>query len=347
MKQLTLLLGALLIGGAALAQNTNKQTPPRYVCYQASQPVVIDGDIYGEEWAAAPWSDAFVDIRGEEHPVKPIYVTRMKMLWDSENLYIAGELPEKHIWATITERDEVIYWDNDFEVFLDPDGDTHNYFEYETNAFATEWDLLMTKGYRFGGTFINGFTIKGLETKTKIYGTINDPSDEDEKWTVEIKIPLRSLVNHDVKSGEQWRMNFSRVEWLKVSVVDGKYKKNPGTEGFGNEENWVWAPTGVVDIHRPEHWGFVQFSDKQQGNPKKDFVWNEDETIKRELREVLDFELDHFNKHGKFSDGASSTRAGGFSYFPAHESIIITKQNAAGDTWYISSDSRTWCKRAK
>ncbi|WP_372847335.1 carbohydrate-binding family 9-like protein [Pontiella sp.] len=56
----------------------------------------------------------------------PCYPTRMKMLWDDENLYLAGELPEPHIWATKTERDATIYWDNDFEVFLDPDGDTHD-----------------------------------------------------------------------------------------------------------------------------------------------------------------------------------------------------------------------------
>lgn len=31
--------------------------------------------------------------------------------------------------------------DNDFEVFLDPDGDNHNYYEIEINAHNTVWDL--------------------------------------------------------------------------------------------------------------------------------------------------------------------------------------------------------------
>ena len=40
-------------------------------------------------------------------------------------------------------RDAVIYRDNDFEVFIDPDGDTHLYYEFEINAHGTEWDLLL------------------------------------------------------------------------------------------------------------------------------------------------------------------------------------------------------------
>ena len=41
----------------------------------------------------------------------------------------------------------VLYSKNDFEIFLDPDGDTHNYYELEVNAFETEWDLLLLKPY--------------------------------------------------------------------------------------------------------------------------------------------------------------------------------------------------------
>jgi hypothetical protein len=50
-------------------------------------------------------------------------------------------------------------------------------------------------------------------------------------------------------------VNFSRVEWT-AQVADGRYRKVPG----GREDNWVWSPQGVVDMHRPEAWGYVQFS---------------------------------------------------------------------------------------
>ena len=56
------------------------------------------------------------------------------MLWDDEYFYVAAELEEPDIWATLTERDAVIFYDNDFEIFIDPDGDSHEYYEFEMNA---------------------------------------------------------------------------------------------------------------------------------------------------------------------------------------------------------------------
>jgi len=34
------------------------------------------------------------------------------------------------------------------QIFLDPDGDNHLYYEIEINALGTVWDLLMAKPYR-------------------------------------------------------------------------------------------------------------------------------------------------------------------------------------------------------
>jgi hypothetical protein len=80
---------------------------------------------------------------------------------------------------------------------------------------------------------------------------------------VEIAIPWKGLARYagarpcPPKDGQQWRMNFSRVEWL-VDIIDGRYHKIP--KEMRPEDNWVWSPQGVVDMHRPERWGFVQFS---------------------------------------------------------------------------------------
>ena len=38
-----------------------------------------------------------------------------------------------------------VFNDNDFEVFVDPDGSTHGYKEIEINAIRTIFDLLMNK----------------------------------------------------------------------------------------------------------------------------------------------------------------------------------------------------------
>ena len=38
-------------------------------------------------------------------------------------------LEEPKPWASLTLHDSVIFKDNDFEIFIDPDGDNHNYYE--------------------------------------------------------------------------------------------------------------------------------------------------------------------------------------------------------------------------
>jgi hypothetical protein len=238
--------------------------PKGYVCYRARSPIVIDGKLDDAAWAGAPWTDDFVDIEGDRKP-KPRFRTRVKMLWDDENLYIAAELQEPHVWATLTKHDSVIFHDNDFEVFLDPDGDSHLYGELELNALNTTWDLLLTMPYKDGGRAIDAWEITGLKTAVHVDGTINDPRDTDHFWTVEIAWPwkgLRELTPRPIppRDGDQWRINFSRVEW-EHEIADGKYRKVKGKP----EDNWVWSPQGVVDMHRPERWGYLQFSTAEPG----------------------------------------------------------------------------------
>ena len=63
-----------------------------------------------------------------------------------------------------------------------------------------------------------------------------------------------AIFGEPPKPGAEWRINFSRVEW-QVRVVGGKYEKVPGLK----EDNWVWSPQGVVNMHVPEKWGYVRF----------------------------------------------------------------------------------------
>jgi Carbohydrate family 9 binding domain-like len=265
--RITLLLVVLSGIGLALPEQQPTEYPPAkgYVAYRATKPIVIDGKLDDEMWKAVPWSEEFADIEGDKKP-KPRHRTRMKMLWDDDALYIAAEMDEPHIWANLTQHDSVIFQDPDFEVFLDPDGDNHNYAEMELNAKNTTWDLLLSKPYKDGGKAINGWEIIGLQTAVHIDGTINDTSDLDKGWTVEIKWPYAGLkeiatANYPPKDGDQWRIGFSRVEW-DVEIKDGKYVKVKGKP----EYNWVWCPQGVIDMHRPERWGYVQFSNQKPGS---------------------------------------------------------------------------------
>lgn len=248
-------LFSLALTSAAFAQAPSAE-PARYSARRAPA-MRIDGVLSEAEWGRAPWTRDFVDIEGAAKP-KPSLRTRARLLWDDEYLYIAAELEEPHVWATLTQRDAVIYHDNDFEVFIDPDNDTFNYYELEINALGTVWDLFLTKPYRDNGHAINAWDISGLESAVRINGTLNDARDRDVGWTVELALPWSVLKeaapeHRAPRPGEEWRINFSRVEW-DVDVVDNAYSKRKQPE-----HNWVWSPQGAIAMHMPEKWGYVRF----------------------------------------------------------------------------------------
>ncbi len=237
--------------------------PKGYVCYRADVPIKVDGKLDDPAWSRAPWTDEFVDIEGDAKP-RPRFRTRARMLWDDRYFYIAAELEEPHVWGRLTAHDAVLFHDLDFEVFVDPDGDNHEYAELEINALGTTWDLFLAKSYRDGGKAQDSFEIEGLKTAVHIHGTLNEPNDKDEGWTVEIAMPWTSFARFahastPPKDGDQWRLNFSRVEW-RHRVRAGKYEPVPLTD-----DNWVWSPQGRIAMHVPDRWGYVQFTRGEPG----------------------------------------------------------------------------------
>ena len=116
--------------------------PPVYYCRRARTALQPDGNLDKDFWDDAPYTDEFIDIQGAHMPA-PRFGTRVKMLWDDENLYIGAQLYGDEIWGNVTGRDEVIFQDNDFEIFIDPDSDTQQYYEFDMNVLNTVWDLFL------------------------------------------------------------------------------------------------------------------------------------------------------------------------------------------------------------
>lgn len=332
--------------------------PPCYVCKRAANTLTIDGNLEKPEWVAAPWSGDYVDIEGSHNRPLPAQRTRMKMLWDEEFLYVGAELMERRIWATLTERDQVIYYDNDFELFFDPLGSTHAYFEIELNALGTVWDLMMTKPYRDGGIPVYGFDIKGLKVGVHIDGVLNgpgpaiDPGAVSKRWCVEVAIPWVSLytgadrTHHPVrapKPGTLWRANFSRVEW-RTEVADGQIRKvtDPATGEPYPEDNWVWSPTGLIDIHYPELWGCVLF----QGDRELAAEVPQSERIKWALRLLYYRQHAYRDVHGRFTADFEALR--GEDAWPVIPTVEITRDlfqitlPGEGGDWSIREDGCVW-----
>ncbi len=281
--------------------------PLNYVCYKSPDNLNIDGKLDDEEWIKADWTQDFVDIQGSLK-ANPPFITKAKMLWNDNYFYVGAYLEESDLWASITKRDEVIFWDNDFEVFIDPDGDSHDYYELELNAFNTVWDLLVIKPYRDRGQVaFNSWDIKGLETAVHLEGSLNDPSDKDDYWSVEIAIPWQSLAEAAHKEtppldNDIWKVNFSRVHWQLEKTNKGYIKKiNPDTGRLYPEMNIVWSPQGLIAMHYPEMWGNVMFSHQEVGKGKVAFIPDDLQAEKIYLRKAYYEQKEYFLQNGNYS----------------------------------------------
>jgi hypothetical protein len=295
----------LCLSGAALTQAALSETssgendcqaiidahyPKQYVAYRASNgsTPTFDGNLNEPFWQDVPFTDDYVDI---STTTIPKFITKAKIRWDDDFVYVGGYIQDTAIWANITytchcynqSEDQVIFHDNDFEVFFDVDGTCHNYKEYEMNAANQNWDLILNAPYENGG-YENSTRVFGkagfdmvppLHCATYVDGMLNNPASGPSFWSVEIAFPIEKLVlgttlaasngGRGVPRDKQfWRINFSRVEWA-VKVINNKYYKYPSCQSCPNpgapvSDNWVWSPMYTIDVHHPEMWGFLQFS---------------------------------------------------------------------------------------
>ncbi|MCB9865051.1 MAG: carbohydrate-binding family 9-like protein [Phycisphaerales bacterium] len=249
-----MMMALLCVGGLACTQSRRHHT-----CTRLPEAVTIDGRLDDVAWREVEWTTPFGDIEGARRPA-PRFRTRAKLAWDDEYLYVAAELEEPDVSAALTTHDAVVFHDNDFEVFIDPDGDSRNYYEIEVNALNAIFDLLLVRTYRKGGPALHDWDCAGMRTAVHIDGTLNDPRDVDRGWSVEIALPWTTLAEYACcpvppAPGDTWRLNMSRVEW-RYDTKEGVYRKYPNER----EDNWTWSPQGEIDMHLPDRWGYITFS---------------------------------------------------------------------------------------
>ena len=257
----------------------------RYTAYRTSTPPRIDGRLDHACWQRAPRSPRFSDLISGQ---PAIHDTRAAVLWDDDNLYVGYWIEEPFIEATLTERDSLIYEGNDVELFV---AGQDAYYEFEINALGTIYEVFFVweeacqragydrlpefkrdapgvrpfegvgfpqhpRGARIG--YWN-WDFPGLRSAVHIDGTLNDNSDRDRGWRVELALPWRgfaALAAPDGRAlpphnGDTWRMDFSRFN---------TYKAAPPARDSGG---WVWSPHGVWDSHIPELFTHVTFSTEE------------------------------------------------------------------------------------
>ena len=118
-----------------------------YTAYRAAEPLAIDGKLDEESWQRAPRSPRFVDlITGRP----TIHDTRVAVLWDDDYLYVGFWVEEPFVEAKLTERDSLIWSENDVELFV---AGQDGYYEFEINALGTIYEafFLWEDAYERGG----------------------------------------------------------------------------------------------------------------------------------------------------------------------------------------------------
>ena len=328
---------------------TGEFAPPIYICQRATTVPVIDGDLLKPFWEGVDSVTGFRDMVSCNEVFDNDKTAYVKLQWDNENLYIGAHLADKHIWAHVTERDDAVCQDNDFEFYLDGDGSSHNYFQLEVNALGTIRDLFMTKPPRDGGTAIDGFCFRGIEAAVKIVGELNNPEAFNQHWNIEIKIPWKGVPRYGSatgppKLGDYMRFNLSRAIW-RTSVDIGKYvkEKDQATGQPFPPHYLTYAPTGVSSVHYPELWAFLVFSDRWCS-----FDVPIIEKIRWELRKIYYSQREFFSLHGRYAEGSTCNDASDSSYTIKTEitrGLFHTYCEHGGYKVNIIHDGYTWIEK--
>jgi hypothetical protein len=178
-----------------------------------------------------------------------------------------------------------------------------------------------------------------------VEGTLNRPGDADAGWTVEIALPwavLAECAHRDAPPtpGDEWRINFSRVEWRARPTADGRYEKllDAATGKPLPEDNWVWSPQGLIAMHYPEMWGIVRFSDAPAGVPRGageacDAAFEPDvrHAAAWSLRRVYYAERNWRAAHGAYTDDLAAL--GDDTWGALDSATVVT----AGPDWFLAT----------
>jgi hypothetical protein len=117
------------------------------------------------------------------------------------------------LYADVTEHDGQT-WDNDvFEAFLKPATDKPAYYEFQVNAANTQFDCFIPRRGHVG-RFRRSHAF-GMESAVKLRGTLDDWTDRDQGWSVELKIPWASFghTGGRPEPGAEWRLALCRYDY--------------------------------------------------------------------------------------------------------------------------------------
>lgn len=208
---------------------------PEYHAKKTVHPPRIDGALDD-----AAWKEATPVVLGNSFDGSATHVrTTARVLYDDHFLYVAFDCEDPDVWGTLLKRDEAIYNEEVVEIFLDANADGRTYNELEVSPHNTIFDAYFPARRQGMDTSWDSHMV----TAVKVNGTIDDPSDRDVGWTVEMKIPFDRLaeVPHlPPHPGDRWRFNLYRLEHLDRKQVEGQAFSPLFQGDFHNLPRFAW-----------------------------------------------------------------------------------------------------------
>ncbi len=264
--------------------------PGRYTARRVAGRLTPNGRADSPAWATAERTPRFVDmLTGDPAPL----ATSSAILWDDAALYIAFWADEPHLVATMDRRDDLLFFENDLEIFIDGG---ESYYELEFNARGTiyevlyiwrdayrrngKWDdprfdVLKPAARTFGGDYTANRTnfwtgnhprglrwafldydLPGLAVHVQADGTLNDPTTLDRGWSAEVVIPWSGLT--DLANGRALPPSVGDVWGIFMGRFEQLRTRGPADVATAG---WAAHRFGVADTHVPECFTQVTFAD--------------------------------------------------------------------------------------
>ena len=192
---------------------TAPTSPAPYPCQRTATPINIDGRLDEADWQRAEVIEQFYVFAPRGAGDLP--VTKVRMLWDPTHLYVGFECEDDDIWSYSDKPDAELWFGDVAEFFIKPSVQKLSYAELVVAPNGTLTDAWHES--RGGGGFkrYHGWS-SNARVATSITGTDGPSSDQDTSYSVEIAIPLASIVK-DVNEASLrgWTFGAFRYDYTK------------------------------------------------------------------------------------------------------------------------------------
>jgi cellulose/xylan binding protein with CBM9 domain len=213
------------------------------VCKWAAKAPVLDGKLDDRCWQRAAVIDRFGSFWTD--PKKPRPGTFAYLVWDDDALYYAASMTDTELRSFGTKRNDHLWNGDVFELFLKPSEERPEYYEFQANPRGVVFEAPFPKrGHDFGG--FSSAPVLGSKAVVVLKGTLDQPGDRDDGWSVEGRIPWTAFApsGGKPKPGAEWLFAICRYDY-------GPKGTDPITMSS--------APLTQPSFHRYEDYGKLRF----------------------------------------------------------------------------------------